>query len=555
MTPLFLPSTPVRESSYPGLNQCSFILPAGFRQEEGRMATTCPILVEQDIPVRLRDGVTIRVDIFRPAGTERVPVIMGWSSYGKRASWLTLDLFGHPTRMDVKKEWEDGLNKFEGPNPAYWVAHGYAVAAPDPRGVFMSEGDIQAWGPQEARDEYDVIEWLAARPWCNGKIGLSGTSMLAMTQYFVAALRPPHLAAIAPCEGASDLYKDNLARGGIPANLFASQIFSHVYGNGRTEDLAGMIAREPLYNEYWASKAAELERIITPAYIVASWTNLVHTGGTFRAWERISSAEKWLRVHNTHEWHEYYRPDHVEELRRFFDYYLKGRENGWPDTPRVRLAVLNPGHEDILDRKESEFPLNREKYRLFHLGEQEKLSESPLEHGVTLRYVPEKESAVFRMVCRQDMEVTGYIMLRLWVEAEGADDMDLFAFVRKRDGEGRLLLSRVVTGRTFAGANGRLRVSLRESGEMAPYRPDPFFRTEKKLSPGEIVPVDIGFWPTAMRWNRGEILELVVCGHDLLIRPEFPDMPAEKTINRGTHVLHLGGDFDSFLALPCIEIP
>lgn len=105
MTPLFLPSTPVRESSYPGLNQCSFILPAGFRQEEGRMTTTCPILVEQDIPVRLRDGVTIRVDIFRPAGTERVPVIMGWSSYGKRASWLTLDLFGHPTRMDVKKEW------------------------------------------------------------------------------------------------------------------------------------------------------------------------------------------------------------------------------------------------------------------------------------------------------------------------------------------------------------------------------------------------------------------------------------------------------------------
>ena len=120
------------------------------------MATTCPILVEQDIPVRLRDGVTIRVDIFRPAGTERVPVIMGWSSYGKRASWLTLDLFGHPTRMDVKKEWEDGLNKFEGPNPAYWVAHGYAVASPDPRGVFMSEGDIQAWGPQEARDAFLV---------------------------------------------------------------------------------------------------------------------------------------------------------------------------------------------------------------------------------------------------------------------------------------------------------------------------------------------------------------------------------------------------------------
>ena len=126
------------------------------------------------------------------------------------------------------------------------------------------------------------------------------------------------------------------------------------------------------------------------------------------------------------------------------------------------------------------------------------------------------------------MEITGYIMLKLWVEVEGSDDMDLFAFVRKRDGEGRLLLSRVVTGRIFAGANGRLRVSLRESEESTPYRPEPFFREEKKLSRGEIVPVCIGFWPMSMRWNRGEILELVVCGHDLLIRPEFPDMPAEK---------------------------
>ena len=473
MNPLFVPSTPISASSYPGLNEHSFILPAGFRQEEGRMATTCPILVEQDIPVHLRDGVTIRVDIFRPVGTEKVPVLMGWSSYGKRASWLTLDLFGHPTRMDVKKEWEDGLNKFEGPNPAYWVAHGYAVASPDPRGVFMSEGDIQAWGPQEARDEYDVIEWLAAQSWCNGKVGLSGTSMLAMTQYFVAALRPPHLAAIAPCEGASDLYRDNLARGGMPAKLFASQIFSHVYGNGRTEDLAGMIDREPLYGEYWASKAAALERIVTPAYIVASWTNLVHTGGTFRAWERISSPEKWLRVHNTHEWHEYYHPDHVEELRRFFDYYLKGINNNWPDTPRVRLAVLNPGHEDILDRNESEFPLKRQQYRRLYLAEQNRLSESPLAHSAAVRYVPGEEYATFRIGCDRDMEITGYIMLKLWVEVEGSDDMDLFAFVRKRDGEGRLLLSRVVTGRIFAGANGRLRVSLRESEESTPYRPEP----------------------------------------------------------------------------------
>ena len=78
-----------------------------------------------------------------------------------------------------------------------------------------------------------------------------------------------------------------------------------------------------------------------PAYVVASYSNTLHTAGTFRAWRRIASEEKWLRIHNTQEWPDYYDEANLEDLRRFFDHYLKGEDNGWEQTPRVRYSVLD----------------------------------------------------------------------------------------------------------------------------------------------------------------------------------------------------------------------
>ena len=105
-----------------------------------------------------------------------------------------------------------------------------------------------------------------------------------------------------------------------------------------------MTRNHQLFNSYWESKIPDLEKIDVPAYVVASWTNIIHTGGTFTGWRNISSKEKWLRIHNTHEWHDYYKPESVENLRRFFDRYLKGINNGWEATPKVRLTVLDPGN-------------------------------------------------------------------------------------------------------------------------------------------------------------------------------------------------------------------
>ena len=79
-------------------------------------------------------------------------------------------------------------------------------------------------GRQEGKDCHDLIEWLAAQDWCNGKVAMSGTSYLAISQWFTAAEQPPHLAAINPWEGFSDVYRDLVMRGGMPDIGFAKQL-------------------------------------------------------------------------------------------------------------------------------------------------------------------------------------------------------------------------------------------------------------------------------------------------------------------------------------------
>lgn len=74
------------------------------------------------------------------------------------------------------------LQKWEAPDPGYWVQYGYAVANVDPRSVGNSEGNIYQFGSQEGRDGADVVDWIRAQPWCFGKVGLSGTSYLAISQ-------------------------------------------------------------------------------------------------------------------------------------------------------------------------------------------------------------------------------------------------------------------------------------------------------------------------------------------------------------------------------------
>ena len=403
----------------------------------------------------------------------------------------------------------------------------------------MSEGDIHFWGSRDAEDGHDLIEWLAVQDWSNGKMGLTGNSWLAIAQWFIAAARPPHLAAIAPWEGLTDLYRYDICRGGIPNVGFNELILTHLYGNNRTEDTPAMLKKYPLMNAYWKDKAAKLENIDVPAYVVASYSSPLHVYGTFEGFRRISSKDKWLRVHNTHEWIDYYDPVYKEDLRRFFDRYLKGMKNGWEQTPRVRLSVLDPGGTDEVGRAEEAFPPARVQYeKLFLDAKTGKLTLDSVAGESSVRYNADdgKGKAIFTVRFDRETELIGFLKLRLWVQADGADDMDLFVLVQKRDDPW---------------PTGKLRVSCRQLDpkRSTPSQPFQTHAGEELLTPGQIVPVEIPLTPIGMRWHAGEQLQVMVSGYDP-VPPTLPGVSIAPTRNKGEHIIHTGGKYDSHLLVP-----
>jgi putative CocE/NonD family hydrolase len=162
------------------------ILEENWVREPGRRPIPVSMIWGKDIPIKLRDGTTLYGDVFRPIGSEEesVSAILTWSPYGKTGTGhLGLDMM--PWRVGVPKDKTSDLESFEGLDPAEWIQRGYAVVNVDARGVFYSEGDIQQWGSQEARDGYDTIEWIAEQKWCNGSVGMAGNSWLATAQWYI----------------------------------------------------------------------------------------------------------------------------------------------------------------------------------------------------------------------------------------------------------------------------------------------------------------------------------------------------------------------------------
>jgi predicted acyl esterase len=510
------------------------------------------IRVDQDVAVKLRDGTTIYVDVYRPAkgaDTDTVPAIVSWCWYGKRPGdeseeeWAT---FG------VVPGTHSQMVKFEGPDPGFWCKKGYAVVNADPRGTGNSEGRLVLWGKQDGEDGHDAIEWIAEQPWSNGKVGMVGNSGLAMCQWFIAAERPPHLACIAPWEGTSDMYREFVSENGIPGPGFMNFVASiGRSASGLQEDYLAMLRKYPLMNAYWQSKVPEFANITIPAYVTGGWSH-VHMMGSINGFRRISSDKKWLRVHRDFEWPDLYSWWNMEDLERFFDRYLKGIRNGWEMTPKVRLDIMDAyDHDSQVHRPETNFPLDRTNYTKLYLGGKNELAGKPSSVETSISYDPETEEANFDIKFTEDTELAGFIKAHLWVEADGHDEMDLFLTVQKLDQAGEWLPTSVF-GFAHPGAWSRLRVSHRALDEKlsTDFQPVQSHLVEQRLSPKEIVAVDVAFYPHARIWHAGETLRLRVAGR--YIRKDWFEPFSYDTDNKGRHVIHAGGKYDSYLQIPVI---
>lgn len=551
------PTTAVREREENGMTTfwVDGVRPedAGYPGFAPGTSTVDGMLVERDVTISLRDGAHLYADVYRPAvSADPVPVLLAWSSYGKHGG-LRFEQFGaHGVDVGALS----AHTRFEAPDPVWWTSRGYAVALPDPRGSWNSPGDNVPFGPQEVSDACDVIGWLGRQEWSNGRVGMSGVSYFSIIQWLVAAQRPEHLHAINPWEGVSDPYRELFLHGGIPETAFMGQWQRMLRASrGRVEDFAASIRAHPLLDGWALSKTPDLSAIDVPAYVVASWSDHgLHTRGTLEGFRRIASREKFLQVHGRKKWAHYYDERSLLRQEAFFDTHLKDGPSRTGDWPEVEIEVRERAYAGDT-RAESEWPPARTRYEPLHLVAGAKLSRTPAERELEIGYDAATGSAGFDLVFDEDTEVTGYMALRLWVEARGSDDMDLFVGVRKLDASGTKVdfpfFAKFDDGDV---ALGWLRASHRELDpeRSTPFQPVHPHTREQRLAAGEVVPVDIEIWASSTLFERGSTLRLIVQGHDLRSHEQFTSQRHDDTRNAGTHVLHLGGRHDSHLLLPVI---
>lgn len=533
------------------------VLKKGAKPYNAR-ALESDIRIDHDVEIKVRDGARLYADIYRPADAkddEKLPAVVSWSCYGKKYGALHM-LPMCVWKCCVKTEELSGLEKFEGLDPVEWCPRGYAIVSVDSRGTGNSDGSIPLMGSQDAEDCYDVIEALAAMSWSNGKVGMAGNSALAIIQWHVAALRPPHLAAIAPWEGSGDIWREQFCRGGVFSmsnfDLITKFIIKTNNENGGIEDFAEMHRRDPLANNFWKDKRPDMTQIQCPVYISGSDFSSIHTMGSVRAWLEIPHDKKWIRWSSYQEWYELYscKWSH-NELKKYFDRYLKGEQNDWEtSTPKVRWSALQFGDRDAIDNIEfSDFPVPETQYRDFHLASAG-LSEKPATTKEVVTYNSEdaKSIADFTYTFTEKSRLIGLPKAILYMSCPSHDDMNVFVILRKRDKNGKLLMhlcfpfhavpdgiksiddipekDRQSTN-LHLGSVGVLRASHRRFipeksiHEQFPFHPHD---REEKIPPGEVVKLEIGIWSMGVDFDAGEQISVQVkfISHtNTIIRADF----------------------------------
>ncbi|KAH7087404.1 Alpha/Beta hydrolase protein [Paraphoma chrysanthemicola] len=533
---------------------------------------------DHDVEIVVRDGCRLYVDIYRPADVpenDKLPAVISWSCYGKKYSALHM-LPICVWNCCVSNESLSGLEKFEGLDPVVWCPRGYAIVSVDSRGTGNSDGSIPIMGSQDAEDCYDVIEAIAAMPWSNGKVGMAGNSALAIIQWHVASLRPPHLAAIAPWEGSGVFSMSNF-------DLITHFIIKTNNAGGGIEDFAEMYRRSPVANAYWDDKRPDMTKIEVPVFISGSDFSSIHTMGAIRGWLEVPHDKKWIRWSSHQEWFELYCDPHADkELNTYFDKYLRNKSNDWDKMPRVRWSALQFGDREAIDNIEFfDFPVPGTQYKDFFMSSSG-LSEICPELPQVITYNSEdaKSIAEFTYKFPTKARLIGLPKAILYMSAPAHDDFNVFVILRKRDKNGKLLMhlcfpfsaippayksiddipeKEQASLNLHMGSVGVLRASHRAYDPKRSIHPQfPFHPHDKeeKITPGEVVKLEIGIWSMGVDFDEGESISVQVSGSfpSIAEYTAFSTPRPEHEKNKGEHWIHTGSDTPSQIILPFIPL-
>jgi hypothetical protein len=561
------------------------------------------------VPVEMDDGIVLRADVYRPIEDGRYPVILTYGVYAKGLAFQE----GYPMQWekmvsDHPEILQGSTNKYQNwevTDPERWVPHGYAVVRVDSRGAGWSPGFMDCNSPREIDDLYLCVEWAGTQPWSSGKVGMLGISYYAGNQWRLAGKHPPHLTAIIPWEGQNDRYRDSGYHGGILSQFqerwAKHQVVNVQYGRGERakknpntgESVAGPVTlsdeelakngvnvfedlkKHPLDDEWHRSRSAELSKVTLPLLTCANWGGQgIHPRGNFNGFTETPSKQKWLEVHGDSHWSLFYSAYGLALQKRFFDYFLKGIDNGWDKQPPVQLNIRHPGEKFVL-RMEKEWPLARTQWTKFYLDPAGMtLSPKPIGKDGKVEYETLGKGVTFSMApLEKTTEITGPLAAKLFVSSS-TKDADLFLVVQVFDPAGKELTFMGSTDPNTPIANGWLRVSHRrlDLKRSKPYRPyHPHDRVEP-LAPGQVYECDVEILPTCIVLPTGWRVVLTVRGKDYEYEGELSEFGRKfhygtrgtggmthddpddrsKDVFGGKVTLYAGGGRESYLLVPII---
>jgi uncharacterized protein len=515
------------------------------------------VVIEDKVSVKMRDGIMLVADIYRPDAEGKFPVLLQRTPYNRAGA-------SDPTKV---------------------ASHGYVVVMQDTRGRYKSEGEFYPFR-YEGQDGYDTVEWAAALPYSDGRVGMFGASYVGATQMLAAASAPPHLAAIFPYVTASEYYNGWTYQSGALEQWFTSS-----WATGLAQDTMERKAAELGNPKLWVNELpVDGYQMLKPPPVASlapyfrDWVAHETDDAYWQPW-KISDHYQDMKVKALHAggWHDIFLKGTIENfagmrkaspagadqrlligpwahadtspegkigdvtfgkavvldmegtLVKWADFALKGVQNEYATGAPVRIFVMG----ENAWRDEQEFPLARTKYTSYFLRHGALATESPREEGAD-SYVYDPMNPVptigGRLCCannqlppgpadqrpnesradvlvfstpplEKDVEVTGFIQAKLYA-ASSAVDTDFTALLVDVEPSG---YARFLT-------DGIVRARYRNSTKKA-----------EPIEPGKIYEYNIDLWATSNLFKAGHSIRLYISSSNF---PRF-----NRNLNTGEPIL------------------
>lgn len=539
--------------------------------------------------VEMRDGTKLAVDIYRPKDKVTgnvietpLPVLWMHTPYNRRYN------DNNKERMTIE---------YYAGTASRLIKYGYVVATADFRGLFASFGHNEGYNRGEwlsaARyDAYDVTEWLAQQPWSNGNIGMWGCSATGGSQMQAATTAPPHLKAIFPMSFEFDVYdfrvpggisnvrdprpvpdgqpqpheaRDAMAApvdadtdGAMLKEAFADHVGT-VEGEGLTpfRDSYSKYLTDDAVKQWWikSSPSTYLDEINASGiamYMAVNWDEGATKPGPFFAINNFTLPTKLVIGPGVHcDWRTAENMtgfDIVTEELRFFDYWLKGIDNGIMDEDPVYYFTYN-APEGQEWQSAPAWPLPDEKRVDFYLGDGTLSTIEPADAGkdettVSYDFRPGSENPAGALIyetapLKEDVQLTGHPSIKLWVSST-ATDGDFVATIQDVAPDGTVSSYNV---------QGQLRASMRKLTE-APY--NKLGLPYHSYMEADVMPLIPGE-PTALEFDILPISMIFKKGHQIQLAISFAGRGTTRMENPPEIAIYRDADHTSYLTLPIIE--